>query len=45
MHATVEPAHTPAPLTDRLTVLTPRGQAALAIVRLEDELQPLVLAD
>ncbi len=40
MHATA-PTYTPAPLTDRVTVLTPRGHVAAQIVRLGYELAEL----
>jgi len=32
---------TPAPVTDRVTTLTPRGHAALAILRLKRQLEQL----
>ena len=39
--AATVPASVPAPLTDRTTALTPRGHAALAIVRLDDQMREL----
>jgi hypothetical protein len=39
------PTSTPAPLTDRVTVLTPRGHAAVAAIRLGYELRELVGED
>ena len=40
MHATA-PAYRPAPLTDRVTVLTARGHVAVMVVRLQRELDAL----
>ena len=39
------PAYTPAPLTDRVTVLTPRGHAAVAVIRLKGQLIALDAQD
>jgi hypothetical protein len=41
MHAVAAPAYVPAPLTDRVTILTPRGHAAVQLIRLSYELRDL----
>lgn len=43
MHATT--THTPTPLTGRVTVITPRGHAALALLRLKHQFEQLSADD
>jgi hypothetical protein len=35
MHVVTSPVYVPAPLTDRVSVLTPRGAVAVQVIRLE----------